>query len=147
MELRPGGTFVTEMSENGGAFLPHLNACFLDILEGERIVFSDALTGGWRPFFTAVITLADHPKGTEYRVMSCTRTARTGTDTKNSAFMMAGAPLWHNWPLSWNRVAQRERRYDEHIRNMDTPTDAWKHGASGGCAMTGTRVSAKAKRR
>ena len=43
--------------------VPHLNACFLDVVEGERIVFSDALTGGWRPaeqpFFTAVITLAD----------------------------------------------------------------------------------------
>jgi uncharacterized protein YndB with AHSA1/START domain len=71
MELRPGGAFVTEMSENGSAFLPHLNACFLDVVDGERIVFTDALTGGWRPaeqpFCTAIITLADHPNGTEYK--------------------------------------------------------------------------------
>jgi uncharacterized protein YndB with AHSA1/START domain len=84
------------MSENGTAFVPHLNACFLDVVEGERIVFSDALTGGWRPagrpFFTAVITLADQSEAPSIKLMSCTRTARTGTSTKNSAFMMAGAP-------------------------------------------------------
>lgn len=70
MELRPGGAFVTEMNENGGAFQPHLNACFLDVIEEERIVFTDALTAGWRPaehpFCTAVITMVDHPQGTEY---------------------------------------------------------------------------------
>ena len=36
----------------------------------ERIVFSDALVGGWRPaehsFMTAIITLTDHPEGTAY---------------------------------------------------------------------------------
>lgn len=70
MDLRPGGSFVTEMSEDGGAFVPHVTACFLDIVEGEGIVFTNALTGGWRPaeqaFMTAIITLKDHPDGTEY---------------------------------------------------------------------------------
>ena len=70
MELRPGGSFVTLMSEQGGEFLPHLSACFLDIREGERIVFTNALTGGWRPapqgFMTAVISFTDNPLGTEY---------------------------------------------------------------------------------
>ena len=31
MELRPGGSFVTQISENGGDFMPHLDACFLAI--------------------------------------------------------------------------------------------------------------------
>lgn len=70
MDLRPGGSFVTRMSENGGEFVPHVTACFLEIVEGERIVFTNALTGGWRPaeraFITAIITLKDHPDGTEY---------------------------------------------------------------------------------
>ncbi len=70
MELRPGGAFTTQMSENGGAFEPHLNACFLAVEEGEKIVFTNALTGGWRPaeqpFMTAIITLRDHPQGTDY---------------------------------------------------------------------------------
>lgn len=70
MDLRPGGALTTLMSENGGAFTPHLNACFLDIAEGERIVFTNALVGGWRPaeqaFMTAIITMRDHPEGTDY---------------------------------------------------------------------------------
>jgi len=70
MDLRAGGAFQTLMSEAGGDFGPHLNACFLDVVEGERIVFTNALLGGWRPaaqpFMTAVITLADHDEGTEY---------------------------------------------------------------------------------
>jgi uncharacterized protein YndB with AHSA1/START domain len=70
MELRPGGSFVTRISENGGDFKPHLSACFLAIDPLERIVFTNALVGGWRPaeqpFMTAIITLQDHPMGTDY---------------------------------------------------------------------------------
>lgn len=70
MDLRPGGSFVTEMSEDGGPFGPHLSACFLDVVEAERIVFTNMLTGGWRPaeqgFMTAVITFEEHAEGTAY---------------------------------------------------------------------------------
>lgn len=70
MELCPGGAFVTRLSESGGDFVPHLDACFLAVDELERIVFTNALTGGWRPaeepFITAVITLSEHPDGTAY---------------------------------------------------------------------------------
>lgn len=70
MDLRPGGSLVTQISENGGAFVPHMNACFLAVDDLERIVFTDALVGGWRPaerpFMTAIITLEDHPMGTHY---------------------------------------------------------------------------------
>jgi uncharacterized protein YndB with AHSA1/START domain len=70
MNLRPGGSFVTWISEKGGDFVPHLTACFLAVDEAERIVFTDALVDGWRPaeapFMTAIITLSDHPMGTDY---------------------------------------------------------------------------------
>jgi len=70
MELRPGGAFITQISENGGDFVPHLSGCFLAVDEGARIVFTNALVGGWRPaeqpFMTAIITLQDHPEGTDY---------------------------------------------------------------------------------
>lgn len=73
LDLRPGGGFETLMSEEGGPFEPHLNACFLDVREQERIVFSNALQAGWRPaanaFMTAIITFADHPNGTEYSAL------------------------------------------------------------------------------
>ncbi|MFY0568686.1 SRPBCC family protein [Archangium lansingense] len=70
MDLRPGGAFVTQLSENGGDFMPHLSGCFLAIDELERIVFTNSLVGGWRPaeqpFMSAIITLKDHPMGTDY---------------------------------------------------------------------------------
>ena len=70
MDLRPGGGLVTQISENGAPFSPHLDACFLAVDAGERIVFTNALVGGWRPaeqpFMTAIITFADHPEGMEY---------------------------------------------------------------------------------
>ena len=73
MDLHAGGAFVTLMSENNRPFTPHLSACFLDVVPGERIVFTNALTAGWRPAnspypapLTTVITFTDHPEGTEY---------------------------------------------------------------------------------
>ncbi len=74
LDVQPGGAFVTEMREDDGPFGPHLSACFLDVIPKERIVYTNALTGGWRPaahgFVTAIITLADHPDGTLYRVQA-----------------------------------------------------------------------------
>ncbi len=70
MDLRPGGAFRTEISQDGGAFGPHITGCFLAVDELERIVFTDALVAGWRPaeasFVTAVITMKEHTDGTEY---------------------------------------------------------------------------------
>ncbi|MEI2301131.1 SRPBCC family protein [Ensifer sp. MJa1] len=70
MDLKPGGGLVTRISEDGGDFVPHLNACFLAVDDLSRIVFTDTLVAGWRPadnaFMTAVITLSDHAAGTHY---------------------------------------------------------------------------------
>jgi len=70
MDLRPGGSFRTEFSHDDVEFRPQITGCFLAVDELERIVFTDALIGGWRPaetpFVTAVITMMDHPEGTEY---------------------------------------------------------------------------------
>ncbi|MFD0688067.1 SRPBCC domain-containing protein [Actinomadura fibrosa] len=76
LDLRPGGAFVTQLSDGGGAaFGPHLDACFLAVDELERIVFTNAVDGAWRPAdpapvaMTAEITFADHPDGTDYRLV------------------------------------------------------------------------------
>ncbi|HEX2779812.1 MAG TPA: SRPBCC family protein [Gemmatimonadaceae bacterium] len=70
MDLRPGGALVTQISENGEPFAPHLSGCFLAVEQLERIVFTNALVGGWRPaehpFMTAVISFREHPEGTDY---------------------------------------------------------------------------------
>lgn len=70
MDLKPGGAFITQISENGGDFMPHLNGCFLAVDAAERLVFTTCLVSGWRPaeepFITAIIRFLDHPLGTEY---------------------------------------------------------------------------------
>ena len=44
--------------------------CYLDVVEYERLVFTDALTPGFRPaakpFMTAIVTMSDHNGGTKY---------------------------------------------------------------------------------
>ena len=70
LDLQPGGAFESLISEDGGDFVPHVRFCFLAVDDQRRLVFTDALTPGWRPaeqsFLTAVITLEDHPEGTRY---------------------------------------------------------------------------------
>ena len=46
-------------------------ACFLEVVDNERIVWTSAPQGRWRPNnddmpFTAIITLEEHPDGTKY---------------------------------------------------------------------------------
>ncbi|RJQ90708.1 SRPBCC domain-containing protein [Amycolatopsis panacis] len=75
LEVRSGGAFVTQLSEDGESYHPHLNACFLLADEYERIVFTNALDSEWRPAspapvaMTAEIVLREHPEGTDYRVV------------------------------------------------------------------------------
>ncbi len=78
----PGGPLVTEISEDGQPFSPHMNACFLLVEPEQRLIFTDALLGGWRPasssFITAEITLQAVDGGTQYsaRVMHSDRAQR-----------------------------------------------------------------------
>lgn len=75
LNVESGGALVTRMSEDGVEFGPHLDATFLVVDELERIVFTNAIDSSWRPAnpepiaMTAEITLADHPDGTDYRII------------------------------------------------------------------------------
>jgi uncharacterized protein YndB with AHSA1/START domain len=75
LDVVPGGAFVTSMSEDGTKFATHLDACFLVVDPGERLVFTNALDSRWRPAqpapvaMTAAITFEDHPEGTLYRAL------------------------------------------------------------------------------
>jgi uncharacterized protein YndB with AHSA1/START domain len=75
LDVRPGGAFVTRLSEDGVEFVPHVDATFLVVDELERIVFTNAIDSAWRPAnpapvpMTAEITLSDHPDGTAYRII------------------------------------------------------------------------------
>jgi uncharacterized protein YndB with AHSA1/START domain len=81
MDIRPGGKFYTRMTGPDG-FDNKGEGCFLEVIEGEKIVWTSALAGGWRPndanaegcgglVFTAILTLADAGDGkTAYRVVA-----------------------------------------------------------------------------
>ncbi len=75
LEVRPGGGFITLMSDDGETFVPHTDSVFLVVEEGERLVFTNAIDSAWRPAspepvaMTAEIVLGEHPEGTDYRVV------------------------------------------------------------------------------
>jgi uncharacterized protein YndB with AHSA1/START domain len=66
---------VTRYSDDGVDFVAHMDASFLLVEELERIVFTNAVDSHWRPadpapvVMTAEIRFADHPQGTDYRVL------------------------------------------------------------------------------
>jgi uncharacterized protein YndB with AHSA1/START domain len=75
LEVRPGGAFVTSMSDDGDVFVAHMDASFLVVDEHERLAFTNAIDSQWRPrspapiAMTAEITFGEHREGTDYRVV------------------------------------------------------------------------------
>jgi uncharacterized protein YndB with AHSA1/START domain len=75
LDVRPGGAFVTRMSEDGAAFVPHTDGVFLVVEHESRLVFTNAIDSAWRPAspepvpMTAEIVLDEHPDGTGYRAI------------------------------------------------------------------------------
>lgn len=74
LNVRPGGGFVTRMSDDGREFVPHTDSVFLVVEEEHRLVFTNAVDSAWRPAspspvpMTAEIVLGEHPDGTDYNV-------------------------------------------------------------------------------
>ena len=70
IDLRPGGLFTSVM--RGPEAQEFTNSgCYLEIVENERLVFTDTLLAGWRPspnpFFTAILDLTPlGPERTRY---------------------------------------------------------------------------------
>lgn len=75
LDVRPGGALVTRMSDDGHEFVPHLDAAFIAVDDLERLVFTNVIDSALRPAapdpiaMTAEILLADHPDGTDYRII------------------------------------------------------------------------------
>ena len=63
------------MSEDGTEWHPHVDAVFLVIEEGSRLVFTNAVSSSWHPALpdpvamTTEIILGDHPDGTDYHAI------------------------------------------------------------------------------
>jgi len=77
IDLRPGGIFRTVMRSPEGQEFPNVG-CFLEVVENQRLVWTNVLAPGYRPSrrpsddscdafaFTAVISLEPHGDGTKY---------------------------------------------------------------------------------
>ncbi|MTH76691.1 SRPBCC family protein [Paracoccus aestuariivivens] len=66
MELWPGGEVMTVMNGPDGERVENLGV-MLEVVPGERLIFTDAFEPGWRPagrpFMAASVTLADAGDG------------------------------------------------------------------------------------
>lgn len=77
IDLRPSGEFFSLMQSPEGQQFPNVG-CYLDVVPNERLVWTNAMRGGFRPvpppaagdegfLFTACIALAPVEGGTRYR--------------------------------------------------------------------------------
>lgn len=86
LDLRPGGIFRLRMTGPDGFDTGHGNpGCVLEVIEGEKLVWTSALAPGYRPAepgegcesfpMTAIVTMADSGNGqTLYRAVALHKT-------------------------------------------------------------------------
>jgi uncharacterized protein YndB with AHSA1/START domain len=62
IDLRPGGSSLVVMRSPEGQEFPN-RGIYLEVVENERLVFTDAYVSAWepseKPFFTAILTFED----------------------------------------------------------------------------------------
>ena len=73
LDLRVGGKFNTTMQSPEGQDMQMGQGCYLEIIENKKLVWTDALTEGFRPakktYMTAIITFEEAPNSqTLYKV-------------------------------------------------------------------------------
>ena len=73
-DLRPGGRAALKMTSPEGVETPPMEGVFLEVVENERIVSTDAYAAGWvpqKPFMTAIHSFTDNGDGTTlYRAVA-----------------------------------------------------------------------------
>lgn len=74
IDLRPGGIFATTMRSPEGDEMPASAGCYLEVVENEKLVFTDGLGPNYRPkgegFMTAILYLEDAGEGTKYTAIA-----------------------------------------------------------------------------
>lgn len=80
IDLRPGGHFRGVIRGPAGEAMPN-EGCYLELLTERRLVWTDALAGGYRPragaFMTGIISFEPVAGGTLYRAMALHADAET----------------------------------------------------------------------
>jgi uncharacterized protein YndB with AHSA1/START domain len=69
LDVRPGGSNLIVMRDAAGNDFPN-RGVYLDVVENERLVFTDAYTKAWepsaKPFMTVILTFEDEGGKTNY---------------------------------------------------------------------------------
>ena len=69
MDVRAGGSSLIVMRGPDGVEMPNPGV-YLEVVPGERLVFTDAYASAWqpsaKPFMTGILTFADEGAGTRY---------------------------------------------------------------------------------
>ena len=77
IDVRPGGIFHAVLVSPEGEAMDGEPGCYLEVVPGRKLVWTDALMPGYRPssnpFFTAVIEIEPRGSGTFYRAIAVHR--------------------------------------------------------------------------
>ncbi len=89
LDLRPGGACSTTFEVEGN-IVPN-DGVYLEVIPGEKLVFTDTYTVGWKPkaepFMTAILTFADAGPGkTAYRAIVRHRSKEAATQHRQMGF-------------------------------------------------------------
>ena len=72
LDVRPGGANLIVMRGPDGSEFPN-RGVYLEVVENERLVFTDAYTTAWvpseKPFMTVIVTFADEGGKTRYTAL------------------------------------------------------------------------------
>lgn len=102
IDLRVGGRFNTTFDVDGK--LMENKGVYLEVVPGEKLVFTDAYTEGWKPapdpFMTAILLLEDAPGGTDYKAIARHRNPDSCKAHENMGFFDG-----------WGRVATQLEAY------------------------------------
>ena len=119
--MRPGGASLVVMRSPDGKDLPN-RGVYLEVVENERLVFTDAYTKAWepsqKPFMTVILTFEDEAAARPATPRACA-TGRwpTARRTRRWASTTAGACAPISSPRSWPSFEVRNRRRKPHSRH------------------------------
>ena len=90
IDVRPGGASLVTMADEQGNEYPNPGQ-YLEVVPNQRLVFTDAFVGDWRPsekpFFTAILTFEDAGDGkTRYTAVARHWTAEDAENHKKMGF-------------------------------------------------------------
>lgn len=102
IDLRPGGEFSTVMRSPEGDEHP-VSGCILEFVENRKLVWTDAMTKGYRPaeksFMTAMLLLEPQGSGTKYTAIAIHATEEVRRQHEEMGFA-------HGWGIALDQLLE-----------------------------------------